>query len=337
MLCRRPLTVALLLASLCIPALAAAEKASAPPWKKVTFTTDDNLVIAGRYLAPPANPSRAPIVILLHMYKSDSSAFDPLAPQLHAAGFAVLAIDLRGHGGSVGPPEMKLAERVNQKDRKLFGAMDKDVEAGYLWLLEQPQVDPARVAIVGASVGSSVALDYSARDRSVDAVVCLTPGTDYVGIDAGACIEKYGSRPLLLMASEPEKGSAERLVGLCPEAKLKVYPSGGSDRMALHGTRLLGRGLGVEKDIVTFLAQAVGASSKEPVVASLKGQVYYAPEAGMASHLSKRNVRWFSSAAEAEKRGLRAPKTRSKTASARGGRGANSPAVGEVESFPEDP
>jgi len=40
----------------------------------------------------------------------------PLVPYLHAAGFAVLAIDLRGHGESEGPSELGLAKKVESRD-----------------------------------------------------------------------------------------------------------------------------------------------------------------------------------------------------------------------------
>src|SRR5262245_23651527 len=84
----------------------------------VTFSTDDNLLIRGEFVRPMASHEKAPIVILVHMYRSDHSTFAPLLPALRAAGFAVLAIDLRGHGQSVGPPELRLAERVAQRDKK---------------------------------------------------------------------------------------------------------------------------------------------------------------------------------------------------------------------------
>jgi alpha-beta hydrolase superfamily lysophospholipase len=215
----------------------------------VRFPTQDNLLIVGAYTPPPNRKGeRAPMVILLHMYASDHTAFDRLVPHLHAAGFAVLAIDLRGHGESVGPPEMGLAERVADRDRKLFAAMDRDVAGAYGWLVKQPEVDAARFVLVGASVGCSVALKYAARDRSVDGVVCLTPGTGYMGIDSLSDARKYGRRSVLLLASEEERTACDELGRLLAGAVVQIGPSvGQQDRMAHHGTGCSGRFRGLKR------------------------------------------------------------------------------------------
>jgi dienelactone hydrolase len=280
--------------------------------EKVSFVTQDNIVIHGGYTAAPRRGAvKAPIAILLHMYRHERSIFDPLVPHLHRAGFAVLAIDLRGHGESVGPPEMGLADRVASRDPRLFQSMDRDVEAAYLWLAGQPGVDLARFVLIGASVGCSVALDYAVSDRSVDAVICLTPGTNYLGINSSADVRKYGERPLLLIASEPERTAAEELGRLATGATVRIVPGELEDRMALHGTRMFGRVAGIEKQITEFADKAVGPPPKEPVVASINSDVYHDPDSGIAARITESNRRWFSSAAEARKRGLRPPKSRS--------------------------
>jgi pimeloyl-ACP methyl ester carboxylesterase len=305
-----------------------------PVCEKVSFTTDDNLLITAGYVPPIVRPNgRAPVAILLHMYRSDRTAFDPLLPALRSAGFAVLAIDLRGHGESVGSPEMRLAERVENKDRKFFATMDRDLDAAYAWLAERPECDLSRFVIIGASVGASIALKYAARDKSVDGVICLTPGVNYLGIDSLADAQKLGARPVMLLASEPEKAAAEQLGRLAPEATVQIFPCPHPDRMALHGTRMFGKLAGIDKVIAEFARRAAGEQSEDPVVASTRGQVYYAPESSYGNKLSKRNVRWFSSPAEAESRGLRAPKNRGRSRARAGG----STVVLDDEAFPDDP
>jgi pimeloyl-ACP methyl ester carboxylesterase len=270
------------------------------------------------------------MVILLHMYASHHRAFDPLVPHLHTAGFAVLAIDLRGHGQSVGPAEIGLADRVAERDRKLFAAMDRDVEGAYTWLAKQPGVDPARFVLVGASVGCSVALKYAARDRSVDGIVCLTPGTGYLGIDSLADAHKYGKRQLLLMASEDERSACDELGRLVPGSVVQIVPGASeSDRMARHGTRMLGQVPEVEAKITAFLVKAAGPPSVNAVLASVQGDVYHASGGSGTGQISPENIRWFSSAEEAEARGLRAPKTKARSSKSQG----RTSAAGE-EPFP---
>jgi len=284
--------------------------------------TADEVVIIGEYVAPrTGKDARAPIAILLHMYNSTRSAFAPLIKPLHEAGFAVLAIDLRGHGESVAPSSMDLAGRMQRRDPDLFRKMFNDVTAAYLWLRDQPGVDPARFVLVGASVGCSVALDYAGRDRSVDGIVCMTPGTAYLGLDSQAHIEKCKDRPVLLMAAEEERSACDRLAKVVGEsATVHTVPNQPAlGEMGLHGTRMFGKVGGIEKTIVDFLVKVAGEPSSAPVVASLKGKSYYGPNAAEGRNLSRDNVRWFSSPSEAEARGFNASKAGSKSSSSRGG------------------
>lgn len=312
------------------PAPSAADRTVAA--QTVTFATADNLVLSAAYTPPLAGAEHpAPMAILLHMYGTDHRDFDPLIPYLHRAGFATLAIDLRGHGDSVGPSEMELAQRVAKRDKKLFQQMDIDVRAAYDWLAEQPGVDRCRFVLVGASVGCTVALDYAAQDRSVDAVACLTPGTYYLGIDTLAPARKYAQRRLLLTAAQNERAACEELAKIIPDAVVKIVTAGTSgDPLSLHGTRLLGRVPGIEREIAQFLKEAAGAPSINSVIASMQGEVYHMPESSSARQISPRNIRWFSSPEEAEARGLRPPKVRSSGSRSRGGGSAGEP-------FPDPP
>jgi dienelactone hydrolase len=286
--------------------------------ERVTFETDDKLpiTIVGTYTPPrPDEKSRrAPAVILLHMYGEERTTFDPLVPSLHEAGFAVLAIDLRGHGESVEPASLKLKDKAEERDPRLFRDMVKDVEAAHRWLTRRSEVDPARVVIVGASVGASIALDYAARDKSVDGLVLLTPGLDYLDLDSKVSARKVRNRPLLMLAAEEERRDADDLAREIPGAKVTaVGPRPpGAHSMALHGTRMLGKAQGVEKMIVDFLVEAAGPPSDKTVVASMIGEVYYDPGTSQADRLSPDNLRTFSSAAEAEARGYRPPKRSSR-------------------------
>lgn len=283
--------------------------AATPQPRAVKFLTDDQIEIHGTYGPSAGRDAKAPAVILLHMYNKDRSGFDPLLPVLREAGFAVLAIDMRGHGQSTGPPAMNLPRRVADRDSKLFREMHRDVRAAYLWLAGQPEVDTARFALIGASVGCSVALDYAARDRSVDAVVCLTPGTSYLGIDSLRDARKYGRRALLLLAAEPERSAAQTLAGFVPGATLQIVPGRADNEMALHGTNMLGQVPKVEEFIIAFLRGALGPPATQPVFASINSDIYHHADSPSVRRITKENLRQFSSPAEAESRGLRPSKT----------------------------
>lgn len=75
-------------------------------------------------------------------------------------GMAVLAVNYRGYGASHGEP----AEQLMVDDGRLL----------FDWLSERHHVDPRRVAVVGRSLGSGVAVQV-AMERPVHSLVLITP------------------------------------------------------------------------------------------------------------------------------------------------------------------
>jgi len=285
-----------------------ADRAPEPDTRKVAVETDDGVPIFGDFFAPEpgVKGDKAPLVILLHMYRQDRGTWAPLVPALSERGYAVVAIDLRGHGESVGPENKKLPDRVIKRDGRVFRSMHRDVKAAYEWAARQDGIDPTRFALVGASVGCSVAIDYAARDRSVDVVVCLSPGTDYMGVPTVSHIGKYGDRPILMLASEDEKKAPETLAKLAPGAEVRLAPKAG------HGTRMFDEIETLPATIAGFMDKHIGEPAKDPVVASIKSKsgVFHDVSSSTAGRITQKNKRWFSSAEEATARGLRPPKRR---------------------------
>ena len=137
--------------SLVFPLVGVLAAAEEPVAQRVEFKTDDGVTIVGDYY-PPTGPEAAPAAILLHMYRQDRTTWKPLVGPLHGAGFAALAIDLRGHGESTKPEDMRLTRHVSERDPKLFNAMHRDVAAAVKWIRAQPDVDQAKLVLVGASI-----------------------------------------------------------------------------------------------------------------------------------------------------------------------------------------
>ena len=267
--------------------------------QEVRFTTDDGIEIVGDFL--PAQDGRASVVILLHMYRQDRSTWQPLIGALHEADIAVLAIDLRGHGQSIQPMSMGLKDKVMRHDEELFRSMYRDVMAAYTWLSGRRDIDLSRLGMVGASVGCSVAIDYAARDRSVDVVVCLTPGEDYLGVDSRKHIAEFaehGQRPILLLATEGERQACDELGRIDESATVRIVGKG-----RIHGTRMFGRIKGVEDQIARFLVERLGAPSEKPVAAAVDGGEYFDVDSIRDISLGS-SRRLYSSAKEAQARGL---------------------------------
>lgn len=89
-----------------------------------------------------------------------------IADHLSRRGIAVLRVDDRGVGGSTGSLETATA-----KD------LANDVLAGVLFLKRQPEVDPARLGLIGHSEGGLIAPLVASRSKDVACVVLLAaPG-----------------------------------------------------------------------------------------------------------------------------------------------------------------
>lgn len=239
--------------------------------RDVAITTDDKMTIAGTLW--PSASGNAPGVVLLHMYKSDRTAWAPLVRHLNERGADVLAIDLRGHGGSAKQGKSDLAPRVEKRDAKLFQDMHKDAIAAVRYLVREVKSDPARVVIVGASVGCSVAIDTARRHpKEVAAVACLSPGSNYLGLNTLEHAKAWPKdRPLLLLAhaSEAAAGAAQ-VRDAVPGSRLVTYDDpepedAKGDPMWAHGTRMFGRIPLVEQTVASFVAARTG-SEKDDVV-----------------------------------------------------------------------
>jgi dienelactone hydrolase len=192
-----------------------------PNFRSLTVTTADGVTLAGAFYPPASGPT--PGVLLLHMLGRQKEDWIHFATRLQEAGYAVLALDLRGHGDSGGAVD--------------WAASSDDVRRAWAMLAAQPEVDPARTAIVGASIGGNLALAAAVDEPQVQAVVLLSPGLDYQGVRTEEAMVAYGERPVLIVASEDDSyaaESAQTLVGLAQGAPvLTLYPGAG------HGNEMI--------------------------------------------------------------------------------------------------
>lgn len=205
----------------------------------VDIVTADGVTLAGTFYAP-AKPN-SPALIMLHMLDRQRGDWDTLARTVQAAGYGVLTIDLRGHGASGG-------------DREWLKMVDDTADA-YAWLANRPEIDPARIGVVGASVGANLALNFAAREPAVKTVILLSAGLNFRGLAAEPAMKAYGARPVMLAASAQDRAAAavmDRLQKLAQgrQSVLLLQNQG-------HGTNMLGRENGLEEAILKWLQETL--------------------------------------------------------------------------------
>ena len=105
------------------------------PGEEIFAEAEDFTEIHGTLHLPSTEVAEAPVVILLHMYGHDRSSWNPLIPHLTVEGFAVAAIDLRGHGESTQREEDTLDfGSFRRGGENLFTEMWMDIDASVAWL-----------------------------------------------------------------------------------------------------------------------------------------------------------------------------------------------------------
>lgn len=200
--------------------------------KEYVFDTTDAWEIHGTiYFADRDSPSTA--IILLHEAGGDRSSFDSFVPALHEQmpDADIFVMDARGHGEST---NLRTWDTFVSGD---FKAMKNDVGAAKTYLqVKRPTLKT--FYLVGASIGSTTAINYAAGDVDMKKVVMLSPGMEYKGVDISESAERY-TRSLYVAASfgdEYSRNSAETLSGISRsgEKEVKIYYDAGD----AHGLEL---------------------------------------------------------------------------------------------------
>lgn len=153
----------------------------------VTFRASDGTALSAQWHAPAGT---APAVLLVHMLTRSHAEWDMTAQALHASGFGVMALDLRGHGASEG-------------SASALGPMLLDVQAALEWLKTRPEVQSGRLGIAGASLGATLAVMAAAADPAVRSIALLSPASEYRGLRCEAQMRRYAERSgaVMLVAS----------------------------------------------------------------------------------------------------------------------------------------
>lgn len=123
----------------------------------------DGLKLAGILRVPEGGAhARRPAFMVLHGFGSNKTAGNVMAPcdMLDALGYVTFRFDMRGCGDSEGEPGRLIClEQVS------------DTRNALSYLATRPEVDPARIAVLGSSFGAAVAIYAASVDPRIAAVV----------------------------------------------------------------------------------------------------------------------------------------------------------------------
>ena len=213
----------------------------------------DNKPLAANYY-PSKKGTSAPVVLLIHERLRSAKDFDEpiadlkrkgLAQALQAEEYAVMTLDLRGHGANP-------RREVNSRE---WRAMVEDLQSAYLFLLDRHnhgELNLARLGVVAVGEGANLAATWAAsaggavssegRTSDLGALVLISPMGDDAsqGLRFGPPVASIAPRlPLLVQAGERDASTMTALTASRPVIersrvnKVETYPT------SLHGHRML--------------------------------------------------------------------------------------------------
>jgi len=190
----------LLLIALC----AATHPALAARGRVLRLQTPDDVAISALYYAPPSGTTnRAPAVLFLHSLGEDRDEWGSFPSLLNQNGFAVMAIDFRGHGDSTRRVTASGAQVI---DHRSFGPRDYqnmllDINTAVDWLEEQPNVDKDRIVLIGSSLGANLAVRYATEHTELTGLLLFSPGMTYRDVRIDDAFPKLRRMPLRVVVS----------------------------------------------------------------------------------------------------------------------------------------
>ena len=170
------LTAALTLTAIVADGAAAQTRFRAGPPETVKLQTKDGVGLSSTYYPSALGQEAAPVV-MLHDIKGTQGMFASLARRLQSPGnqdthpsFAVVTVDLRGHGGSAKQtsPTGQTREidpaKLTRQDIVNMGA---DLEAIRSFLVgknDAEELNLNKLALFGVGMGATVAVNWAAQD-----------------------------------------------------------------------------------------------------------------------------------------------------------------------------
>jgi pimeloyl-ACP methyl ester carboxylesterase len=192
--------------------VAAVESASslAPDQTGPSFQAFDLTELHASFDMPVGIPAPIPAVLLLHGYGEDRTVWRNFAQQLVGRGWAVMALDLRGHGESKTRNKMPL--QATPEWRTDLHTFPVDLDPALDWLKARPRIDTQKIVVIGVDVGANLALISSGRFPEVRTVVAIKPNLMESLALAGSAQDFHPRSALIVVPNETEGNRIRALV-----------------------------------------------------------------------------------------------------------------------------
>jgi pimeloyl-ACP methyl ester carboxylesterase len=168
------------------------------------FQTFDLVKLKASFVMPQGVPAPIPAVLMLHGYGEDRKVWAGLQAKFVAQGWAVMSLDLRGHGDSKTKNLRPIT--ASPEWRSTTHDFAQDVNPALDWLKRQPRLDSKKIVVVGYDVGANLALVASGKFTEVRSVVAIKPVLKEAMAMAGSA-QDFHPRSALVVAADAAEGN----------------------------------------------------------------------------------------------------------------------------------
>ena len=198
------------------------------------FQTLDRVDLRASFDMPTGVPAPIPAVLLLHGYGEDRFVWEAFKRQLVNRGWAVMSLDLRGHGQSRTKNSVSL--QATPEWRASAHDFPQDVDPALDWLKAQPRLDPKKIVIIGYDVGANLALISSGRFPEVRTVIAVKPNLAE-SLAMAASAQDFQPRSALIVVSDQAEGDRLKQYVTAPVQVRTLSVAGGTTQW--FGNQLL--------------------------------------------------------------------------------------------------
>jgi pimeloyl-ACP methyl ester carboxylesterase len=207
-------------------------------WQKLAWTTPDGVQMVGVY--HPASRPSAYVWILLHGLGSSKEEWELFSRKLSQQGNGAFLYDARGHHES---NHTSSGETISYQAWHSAGpgtpwdAMPADLASAVALLRKQFGIPEEHIAVGGASLGANVALVYANAHPAVPALVLLSSGGEYAGVNIEKAWHEFHARPVFAAASPDDRYAYQTLRFLAqqrPDLPVRIAEGSGAE----HGVNM---------------------------------------------------------------------------------------------------
>lgn len=189
------------------------------------FQTFDLVKLKASFEMPQGVPAPIPAVLLVHGYGENRKVWEGFRKQFIDKGWAVMSLDLRGHGDSLSknqrPIQASPEWRTNPREFPL------DIEPALNWLKRQTRLDSRKMVVIGYDVGANLALISSGKYPEVRTVVAVNPQLTEALQLAGSA-QDFRPRSALVVTGSAAEGDSIRSHVKEPVRLLTLPVTGGT-------------------------------------------------------------------------------------------------------------